>query len=192
MTKQNDDLEAVRIIAEALKDFEKNDQERIIRWARERVGLDLVSVQPARPVVPDHQQAVPISKQLEGQRLSNIKNFVDAKAPKNDIHFAATVAYYYRFEAPDGNRKENINSEDLQDACRLAGRDRFKKPIMVLANAHTTGLLDRGSERGSYSINAVGENLVAMTLPITSGASARSSRRKGKGSKKRTTGKNKR
>jgi hypothetical protein len=29
------------------------------------------------------------------------------------------------------------------------------------------GLLDKGLERGTYTINSVGENLVAMTLPGT-------------------------
>jgi hypothetical protein len=39
MTKPNDDLEAVRIVAEALQGFDARDQERIIRWAREKLGL---------------------------------------------------------------------------------------------------------------------------------------------------------
>src|SRR5271165_5202231 len=39
MTKPTDDLEAVRIVAEALQGFDARDQERIIRWAREQLGL---------------------------------------------------------------------------------------------------------------------------------------------------------
>ncbi len=39
MTKPTDDLEAVRIVAEALQGFDAQDQERIIRWAREKIGL---------------------------------------------------------------------------------------------------------------------------------------------------------
>jgi len=39
MTKPTDDLEAVRIVAEALQGFDARDQERIIRWAREKLGL---------------------------------------------------------------------------------------------------------------------------------------------------------
>jgi hypothetical protein len=39
MTKPTDDLEAVRAVVEALQGFEAGDQERIIRWAREKLGL---------------------------------------------------------------------------------------------------------------------------------------------------------
>jgi hypothetical protein len=39
MTKPTDDLEAVRAVAEALQGFDASDQERIIRWAREKLGL---------------------------------------------------------------------------------------------------------------------------------------------------------
>jgi len=34
-----------------------------------------------------------------------------------------------------------------------------------LNNAQKLGLLDRGSDKGTFAINSVGENLVAMTLP---------------------------
>ena len=50
-----------------------------------------------------------------------------------------------------------------------------------LNNAHTLGLLDRGAEKGTYSINSVGENLVAMTLP--DGTAAAKSGKKKKGAK---------
>jgi hypothetical protein len=35
----------------------------------------------------------------------------------------------------------------------------------TLLNAHNLGLLDKGTEKATFSINSVGENLVAMTLP---------------------------
>jgi hypothetical protein len=45
MTKPTDDLEAVRIVAEALQGFDARDQERIMRWAREKLGLLASSAQ---------------------------------------------------------------------------------------------------------------------------------------------------
>ena len=39
MTTIPDDLEAVRKVIEALTPFNKDDQERIVRWAREKLGL---------------------------------------------------------------------------------------------------------------------------------------------------------
>jgi hypothetical protein len=47
----------------------------------------------------------------------------------------------------------------------MVGRDRLKKPIWTLQNARTLGLLDKAEDPGAFSINTVGENLVAMTLP---------------------------
>jgi hypothetical protein len=40
-----DDLEAVRVIVNALNGFEANDQERILRWAREKLGLALLAAE---------------------------------------------------------------------------------------------------------------------------------------------------
>src|SRR5205823_4680019 len=87
--------------------------------------------------------------------------------PRSDVQFAATVAYYYRFLAPEPERKAVISEGDLLDACRKVGRERPTQPYMTLANAFNAGLLDR-PEKGVFSINAVGENLVAMTLPTDS------------------------
>jgi len=90
---------------------------------------------------------------------------VKEKSPKNDVQFAATVAYFHRFEAAPDKRKTEINADDLQEATRLAPRKRFKYPGQTLRNAHNLGLLDKGSQDGFFAINSVGENLVAMTLP---------------------------
>ena len=39
MTAKIDDLEAVRILAETLQPFAIDDRERIVRWAREKLGM---------------------------------------------------------------------------------------------------------------------------------------------------------
>ena len=95
----------------------------------------------------------------------DIRSFFAAKNPRSDIQFAATVAYYYQFEAPPAERKTCINKDDLQEATRKTGRERLALPAQTLRNAHAQGLLDRGDETGTFCINTVGENLVAMTLP---------------------------
>ena len=93
-----------------------------------------------------------------------------------DVQFAAAVAYYYRFEAPQAKRKDAINKDDLQEATRKATRDRFGNPLKTLQNAHQLGRLDKGSEKATFTINSVGENLVAMTLPGDSTNSAKEGR----------------
>jgi hypothetical protein len=102
------------------------------------------------------------------------------------MQFAATVAYYFAFEAPTEERKESITADDLQDACRQVGRHRLSSPIKTLLNAHASGLLDKAGERGAYKINTVGENLVAVTLPVGSSTSG-TKRPKKKGRRPRTS-----
>lgn len=185
MTKpQPDDLDAVRTIVGALEGFDAKDKQRIIRWAQEKLGLaqqpPALSSLTATNV--DSLTTHPAAPPSQG---SDIKSFVEKKSPSSDMQFAATVAYYYRFEAPAHLRKESITSEDLQEACRQVGRDRLARPAQTLVNAHAQGLLDRG-ERGAYSINTVGENLVAMALPSEGKARATAGTKNRLGGKRTT------
>ncbi|MBC7877778.1 MAG: hypothetical protein H7Y59_11470 [Anaerolineales bacterium] len=165
MSQPNDDLEAVRILVTALENFEKSDQERIIRWAREKLGLEIQSVNSMQFLPQSQGSNAADTQQTQPGSVIDLKSFVNTKKPTSDMQFAATVAYYYKFEAPSNERKEAISSEILQDATRLAPRERLKDPNQTLRNAATNGLLDKAGERGAYKINTVGENLVAMTLP---------------------------
>ena len=45
-----DDYEAVRTIVETLEAFETKDQERILRWTREKLGLTLTASPTGIPV----------------------------------------------------------------------------------------------------------------------------------------------
>lgn len=177
MSQQKDDLEAVRKVADALEGFDARDQERIIRWAREKLGLTVAS--PSTPA-PPASQVLPLPGGTQHTATSrDLKTFVAEKNPKNDVQFAATVAYYYRFDAPENLRKGEINGDDLLEACRLVGRERFKNPGQTIRNAHTLGLLDKGEQAGFFAINSVGENLVAVTLPGDgSGASSMKKKKK--------------
>ena len=171
--KALDDLDAVRAISETLKNFKSEEQQRILRWAVEKLGLPSPSglTTPAgSTVTPSPTVPSTLSSRTPATATStnggvDIKSFIDLKQPRSDVQFAAAVAYYLRFDAPLAERKEAINKEDLQEACRKAKRDRLKNPYQTLVNAHTLGLLDKGSEKATFAINTVGENLVAMTLP---------------------------
>ena len=167
-----DDLEAVRTIAAALSGFSPEEQERVLRWVREKIGLapaarTLLEARippPALAAAPTRQADQPTAPQAAASG-KDLKTFVSGKNPRSDAQFAATVAYFYRFEAPPDRRKNEIDAATLQDSCRLAGRARLPHPSMTLTNAKNQGLIDKGNEAGKYVINTVGENLVAMTLP---------------------------
>jgi hypothetical protein len=174
-----DDYEALRVVVEALQRFDPKDQERLLRWAREKLGLASEPVATTRSEAkPPALPLAPAPPSAEGHpRGQDIRTFMNAKQPASDRQFAAAVAYYYRFEAPDAERKESITADDLQEATRRAGRDRIKHPVQTLVNAHNQGYLDRAGERGAYTLSTVGENLVAMALPSQPGSSTRSNPR---------------
>jgi hypothetical protein len=156
-------FEAGKVVFEALKDLPKPQQEQVLRWVAETLGTTSVpgstfSPPPATPLTPTS-----VSPSTPGAPM-DIASFVAAKQPRSDIQFVTVVAHYYRFEAPVKDRLNAITAAVAQDATRLANWDRLKAPTSTLNNARTLGYLDR-TGRGEYSINTVGENLVARSMP---------------------------
>ncbi len=183
----SDDFDIAKGIFDQLKDLPTERQQRVLRWIAEGLG-----VAPGSPAAPIHGvgtlalPALPPSPATVGTGTGDIKTFVAAKAPKSDMQFAAAVAYFYRFEAPPAQRRDAIDGDALQEAARLAGRKRLANPRVTLNNAKAAGYLD-GVAPGEFTINSVGENLVAMTLPSVADAPAtRKPRAKARGKKKST------
>lgn len=170
MTKPADKFEATRTVVETIKEFDPKEQEMIFRWAAETLGLPQpfsattkIPVNTASTITATPQPSI-VPAGASVVSAQDIQSFVASKRPRSDVQFAAAVAYYYRFVAPEPEKKTSITEKDLLDACRKVTRQRPKHPYMTLNNAFHAGLLDR-PDKGSFSINAVGENLVAMTLP---------------------------
>ena len=169
MTNSGSDFDAAKAISDILKDMEKERQQRVLRWVAESLDITLhVRIGALHDTTTGTAGSAVVTSALtpypsEG-RPTDIKSFVESKSPKNDIQFATVIAYYYRFEAPADDRLDTISAEVLQNSTRLAGHNRFAKPLVTLNNAKKQGYLD-ASDRGFFRINSVGENLVAMTLP---------------------------
>jgi hypothetical protein len=170
MSSGTSDFDAAKAVADQLKGMDKAQQQRILRWVAESLGLEHFVPSPTAArtgeAIVSAEQSTHTDQQHPPLRTTNIKTFVDLKQPKSDVQFATVVAYFYRFEAPIESRKESIDAQTLQEAARLAGRRRSPKPLMTLNNAKRLGYLDT-PERGQFRVNSVGENLVAMTLPGT-------------------------
>jgi hypothetical protein len=155
-------------------------QTRILRWVSESLGIAQMLPQQREPgplnAMPDLRSPLSVG-------TTDIKSFVASKDPKSDNQFAATVAYFYRFVAPQHERRDSITAEILQEGTRLAGRPRLGDPGKTLRNAKDMGYLD-ATDRGEFKINTVGENLVAMTLPGQGRATpAKATRKQGRGKK---------
>lgn len=188
--KDATDFEAAQTIVTILRDRDKGEQERILRWVSESLQLSslVLGAPTSHPTPIPHAPSTEPSSQLT---TINIKSFVAQKQPKSDVQFAAVVAYFYQFEAREAERKAAIEASDLQEAARLADWKRFRKPYVPLQNAANQGYLDRAGG-GAFRINAVGENLVAMALPGGSDeASGNRTRRKARKAKAPRKGKKK-
>lgn len=185
MSQKLDDLAAVKTICDALEPFDENERERILRWTSERLGIKNVPIfnKSADTALPTGGQ----SQQFDSRGSSgakDIKTFLNEKSPSSANQLVAAVAYYHKFEAPLAERKNSINTDDIMEACRKAGRERPKHPNQILVNASGFGLVDKVGT-GTYEINAVGENLVAVSMPTASHGNA-GTKRKSSPTKKAT------
>lgn len=161
--EKKDDLETVRIIVDALESFTDEDRERIMRWSREKLGMS--KKQFSSNEITQISESPSVTSQLTTEvGPVDIKSFTKEKDPKSDVQWAATAAYFYRFKAPEFERKETISAKDLQEASHQARGFGFKDALKTLSNGVGRGYFNR-AERGTFRLNAVGENLVAMVLP---------------------------
>lgn len=183
---QSDDFNIAKGIFDQLKDLPAERQQRVLRWIAEGLGASLTEAlaPPAQAAAVPGSLSSPPSPATGGTGTTDIKTFIAAKAPKSDNQFATAVAYFYRFEATPTQKRDSISGDVLQEAARLAGRKRLANPRATLNNAKAAGYLD-GASPGEFTINSVGENLVAMTLP--GGADIPTRNRVGGKTKKKST-----
>jgi len=188
---------AESIVEELKKLADKQQQVQAIRYASDSLGLG-TSLHSPPSVEPSTSPGLAMSPQstVAQTHAPDIKTFTEAKAPKSDVQFATVVAYFYRFEVAEQDQKDAIDAKTLKEAARLAGRRRPPRPSATLTNAKNAGYLDSAGS-GRFKINAVGENLVAVTLPggsseAAAGTRGPRARRNKKAAKKNKSGSNKR
>ena len=179
-------FDVAKSVNDHLSKLPKEDQVKVLRWVAESLGVSVGSPSIPTPNSSGHESTAQTPAPTESSQTNqegfsgttDIKTFVEEKQPNSDNQFAAVVAYYYRFKAPEADQSETITAEALQNAARLSRRHVPSQPSVTLNNAEKQGYLDR-IDRGHFRINTVGENLVAMTLPSGNGAdsSGPSSRR---------------
>lgn len=184
-----DDFDAGKAIYEKLKEVPEERQIKILRWVCESLGIksDVITRSHTEEATETKEETTKEDTSVSAAPV-DIKTFVQSKKPRSDQQFAAVAAYYYRFAAPQHERKDTINAKGLQDAARFAGRPVLHLPKATLNNARQSGYIDR-SGRGEFRITTVGENLVTMTLPggvkQSNGGAAKAKKRKAAKAKKR-------
>lgn len=96
--------------------------------------------------------------------LIDIRTLKDQKQPSSAIEMAALVAFYLSELAPDPDRENTVETDDLVKYFKQADFPLPKTPEDLLPNAKKAGYFDSAG-RGRYKLNPVGYNLVAHNLP---------------------------
>jgi hypothetical protein len=99
-------------------------------------------------------------------RRHSVRDLREEKQPESSNQMAALVAYYLSELADGSERKEQINTSDLEKYFKQAGFRLPKSLAQTLPNAAAAGYFDP-TGNGLYRLNAVGYNLVAHGLPRT-------------------------
>jgi len=164
------ELQAIGSILSAIKDLNEAERSRVLSYVLTRLeirGLEAPDLRSESSV--EKPQLKPVAEkrtQLERSpsRAKDIRTLAEEKKPRSANEMAALVAYYLQYEADASEKKETIAKADVDKYFHLA---KFRKPkdaTFTLVNSRNAGYLD-SRERGTYSLNPVGYNLVVHKMP---------------------------
>jgi hypothetical protein len=167
------ELTAIGRILEVLEGLDGESIQRVLDYVFGRLSIGtsahLKSVATVNP---------PTSSSVEPShtRKITVRDLKEEKQPESSNQMAALVAYYLSELADESERKEAVNTADLEKYFKQAG---FKLPRLLpqtLLNATAAGYFDSAGS-GLYKLNAVGYNLVAHGLPRSHAVVQRKSKR---------------
>lgn len=166
--KADRELDAIGAILGALEGLEGESIQRVLDYVFGRLSIarpSSITVGQPVSVVPNP----PVNRETpHPSHQPSIRDLKEEKKPESSNQMAALVAYYLSEIAAAGERKEAINSSDLERYFKQAG---FKLPKAIpqaLPNAASAGYFDSVGH-GLYRLNPVGYNLVAHGLPRADG-----------------------
>src|SRR5665213_2340391 len=173
--KADRELDAIGVILGALESLDGESIQRVLDYVFGRLSIGRsASASASTPNIVSVPSQV--REPAHSARQVSIRDLKEEKKPSASNQMAALVAYYLSELAPEGERKDAINSTDLEKYFKQAG---FKLPSAIpqaLPNAAAAGYFD-ATERGLYRLNPVGYNLVVHGLPRAQGQTAPSRKR---------------
>jgi len=156
------ELGAIDVILDALSGLEGESIQRVLDYVIGRLSLGRPTTIVSGGIVGTG--TIQSAGSVQSGRQISIRDLKDEKDPTSANQMAAVVAYYLSEIAPQDERKDAINTGDLQKYFKQAG---FKLPKALansLTNAAAAGYFD-ATGSGMYRLNPVGYNLVAHGLP---------------------------
>lgn len=162
--------QAIDQIIDALEGLDEAERQTAINATCGHMGLSSIVTSNIRqqhtPIATENNTITSATNpsQHSGKKI-DIKSFKEQKSPKSAPQMACVVAYYLQELAPENERKETVNAQDLGKYFKQA---KFKLPNNIpqlLRDSKASGYFDSAADRGEYTLNAVGYNLVAHNLP---------------------------
>jgi hypothetical protein len=172
-----------RIIA-ALGPLDEISRRTAIRAVCEQLGIILHGVPQQAPASTSVGEPPRAARHAPPTGPADIRSFAQTKSPATAVEQTALVAFYLSELAPETERKDSIDKEDLRKYFKQANFRLPRRPEVTLIHAKNAGYLDALGD-GKYRLNAVGYNLIAHNLPreapIPSRATGRRTSRKPRG-----------
>lgn len=176
------ELAAISSILNALDGLDGESIQRVLDYVFGR--LSITAPRHVKSIATMMPSATASSEPSHTRRPS-IRDLKEEKRPESSNQMAALVAYYLSEIADDTERKDAVNTSDLEKYFKHASFKLPKSLPQTLSNAAAAGYFDP-SGSGLYKLNAVGYNLVAHGLPRGHSASANRNGRKSKKKSKKS------
>ena len=154
-------------LVNALKDVEDSSKIIAIKAACEHLNISLgegIIEQGTPQGQPDIRQPQVTPPPSSQRSVMDLKTLKEEKNPSSAVEMACVVAYYLENHAPNNERKVEMTKNDIVKYFKQARFRLPKVPKQLLISAAGAGYLDSVG-RGTYKLNPVGYNLVALTLP---------------------------
>ncbi|MDD5221460.1 MAG: hypothetical protein PHV47_02570 [Candidatus Pacebacteria bacterium] len=168
--EQDKELKAINDILSSLNELKDDERLRIIKYVIERFRITNLNVD-GNLSMPDQSFPIKDTKSTPIQstcmNTPDIRTLREQKNPRSAIQMVVLVAYYLKEVATVKERKEVINTNDIEKYFKQAG---YRLPVGkhgaadTLNNAKNAGYLEAAA-RGTYKLNPVGYNLIAYVLP---------------------------
>lgn len=182
------EIRSIEQVIEALDPLDAEARTRVLEYAFKRLGIEGLGVSPGDRLAI-RKEKTPVPPETSSTRpLTDIRALREEKQPKSANEMAAVVGYYLAEVAPEPERKVELGTADIEKYFKQAQQRLPEAPGKTLPNAMAAGYFDSVG-RGLYSLNPVGHNLVAHSLPRAS--SSAPPRKRQSRAKKKTGGKSK-
>jgi hypothetical protein len=168
------EIRALEAVFDALHPLDDEARNRVLEYTLKRLGMRELPSAPDSPAAALPTKAVEQTPQEGPSATTDIRSLKDKKDPSSAIDMAAVVAYYLAEAAPEDERKDTVNSADLEKYFKQAQFPLPGRMANTLPNAAKAGYFDSAA-RGEYRLNPVGHNLVTQNLPRGSAQGTRKS-----------------